>query len=263
MDAAQRTIEQSQPTLTFLYHELRPQRTRYTYAIERSEFAQQLDLFAEARQLPGPRLRPEISFDDGHSSNYEHALPLLLERGLVAHFFITVGWTAQRPGYMGWAELRALQNDGQRIGAHGWTHTLLTRCSDAELQKELGDARHALEDKLGIAVTTMSLPGGRYNRRVLAACRAAGYSQVFTSIPRAEAAPGGWLAGRVNMRSGASLRAICALLQPRSAALAKLRREYRIKQAAQTILGDSLYMNLWSRLNRREQDEQHGLITAP
>ena len=32
----------------------------------------------------------------------------------------------------------------------------------------------------------MSLPGGRYNRHVLTACQQAGYTQIFTSIPRAE-----------------------------------------------------------------------------
>ena len=35
----------------------------------------------------------------------------------------------------------------------------------------------------------MSLPGGRYNRHVLTACQQAGYTQIFTSIPRAEPNP--------------------------------------------------------------------------
>lgn len=262
MDGAQSSPEPPQPTLTFLYHELCPQKTGYTYAMECGEFARQADLFMEARRSASAP-RPEISFDDGHLSDRDHALPILLKRGLVAHFFITAGWTGQKAGYMGWAEVRELHQAGQRIGAHGWTHTLLTHCSATALQKELGDARHVLEDKLGGAVTTMSLPGGRYNRSVLAACRAAGYRQVFTSIPRAEAAPGGFLVGRVNVRSGESLAAIEALLQPGSATLARLRRDYRVKQAAKTLLGDSLYSKVWSRLNGREQDEQHGLITAP
>src|SRR6185437_12879132 len=124
----------------------------------------------------------------GHLSDYEHALPLLQARNLQARFFITVGWTGQKPGYMGWNELRSLHEAGQQIGAHGWTHTLLTHCSDKELATELGQARLTLEDKLGTAITTMSLPGGRYNRHVLAACEKQGYTQVYTSIPRSEPA---------------------------------------------------------------------------
>ena len=116
-------------------------------------------------------------------------LPILQSRGLTAQFFITVGWTGKKPGYMGWPELRALHESGQMIGAHGWSHTLLTHCSEKDLQTELSSARLTLEDKLGTSITTMSLPGGRYNRRVLAACQEAGYTQIYTSVPRAETLP--------------------------------------------------------------------------
>ena len=110
---------------------------------------------------------PEVTFDDGHISNFEFALPILQSRAIRAWFFITVGWTGRRPGYMGWNELRKLHQAGHVIGAHGWTHTLLTHCSARRLHSELVDARLTLEDKLGASVTSMSLPGGRYNRHVL------------------------------------------------------------------------------------------------
>src|SRR6185437_14596919 len=111
---------------------------------------------------------------------------LLQARDMKAHFFITVGWTGRKAGYMNWNELRALHEAGQLIGAHGWTHTLLTHCSEKDLQVELVNARTALEDGLGSSITTMSLPGGRYNRKVLAACEQAGYTEIYTSIPRSE-----------------------------------------------------------------------------
>jgi peptidoglycan/xylan/chitin deacetylase (PgdA/CDA1 family) len=249
------------PTLTFLYHELRKQKSKYSYVLDCKAFEEQIALFAECRQAAPRCFWPEISFDDGHRSDYEYALPVLAARGMVAQFFITVGWTGRKPSYMGWREVRALHAAGQRVGAHGWTHTLLTHCSGTELNKELGGARQALEDKLGCPVTSMSLPGGRYNRRVLAACEAAGYSQVFTSIPRAESVAHGLLIGRLNILSGMSLPAIQQLLQPESTALAKLYRRYHLKEAAKSLLGDTLYARLWTLLSGQEPDA--GPITVP
>ena len=181
-------------------------------------------------------------------------MPILQSQNLKAHFFITVGWTGHKRGYMGWSELRVLHQAGQAIGAHGWTHTLLTHCNDRDLQTELTGARLALEDGLGTSITTMSLPGGRYNRRVLTACEAAGYKMIFTSIPRAESTPLGPLIGRLNIRGDMELEWISNLFQPDSNILSGLERQYRLKTAAKAMLGDRLYERLWARLNRKESE---------
>lgn len=244
--------------LHFLYHELRPGGSRYSYVVEKDEFDRQMELFSRLRKLESRGLWPEVTFDDGHNSNYEHALPILQSRGLIARFFITAGWTGKRPGYMGWRELRALRESGQMIGAHGWSHTLLTHCGQGEFDKELRGARLTLEDKLGTQVTTMSLPGGRYNRRVLAACREAGYTQIYTSVPSAERTSKGFMVGRLNVRGDTSLEWIRNVLQPGSRALRSLERQYAIKEAAKRLLGDGLYEKLWTLLNRKEPDSDAG-----
>ncbi|HEY6376677.1 MAG TPA: polysaccharide deacetylase family protein [Edaphobacter sp.] len=225
-------------------------------------FEQHMDLFVQTRETADLGLCPEITFDDGHISNFEFALPILQSRGLKAHFFITVGWTGKRAGYMGWPELRALHQGGQLIGAHGWTHTLLTHCSAKELQTELGNARLTLEDKLGTSITTMSLPGGRYNRRVITACQEAGYTEIYTSIPRAETAPLGPMIGRLNIRGNMELEFIAKVLRPGSHVLANLERQYQIKATAKTLLGDRLYEKLWALLNRKEHDTDGDWATA-
>jgi peptidoglycan/xylan/chitin deacetylase (PgdA/CDA1 family) len=159
---------------------------------------------------------------------------------------------------MGWQELRALHQAGHAIGAHGWTHTLLTHCNEKELHRELVDARLTLEDKLGASITTMSLPGGRYNHRVLSACQEAGYTQVYTSEPKAESLPLGATVGRLNIRGDMQPEWIANLFQPDSSVLAGLDRQYRIKATAKTLLGDRLYEKLWAVLNRKEPDRNDG-----
>ena len=247
--------------LYLLYHELRSSSSKYSYAIEACEFEKHLDFFVQAREATAFELRPEITFDDGHISNFEHALPILQSRGIKAHFFITAGWTGNRVGYMDWPELRALQRSGQLIGAHGWTHTLLTHCGAKDLQKELNGARLVLEDKLGTSITTMSLPGGRYNRRVIAACQESGYTEIYTSIPRAETMPLSSMIGRLNIRGSMNLDYIAKVLRPDSNVLSSLERQYQIKVTAQALLGDRLYEKVWALLNKKEPDSD-GWATA-
>jgi peptidoglycan/xylan/chitin deacetylase (PgdA/CDA1 family) len=238
--------------LHLLYHEVRAGGSRYSYVTDAAMFEKHVDLYVRLRSSESGGLWPELTFDDGHISNLEVAAPILKSRGLSARFFITVGWTGTRPGYMGWPELRALQDAGQSIGAHGWSHKLLTHCDDRELQTELSDSRLALEDKLGTSITTMSLPGGRFNRRVLNACAKAGYTNVYTSIPRAESLPLGSTVGRFNILGDMQPEWLAQLLQPGSGVLAKLQRQYRMKEAAKSLLGDRLYEKLWALRNRQE-----------
>jgi peptidoglycan/xylan/chitin deacetylase (PgdA/CDA1 family) len=255
-------VTQPPSRLYLLYHELRPRRSDYSYVVETGEFEKQVDLFLKLREKGGPELWPEVTFDDGHISNFEFALPILQSRAIRAWFFITVGWTGRRPGYMGWNELRKLHQAGQVIGAHGWTHTLLTHCSARGLHSELVDARLTLEDKLGAPVTSMSLPGGRYNRHVLTACQQAGYTQIFTSIPRAEPNPTSQTIGRLNVRGDMTLEWIAKLLEPGNHVLYGLERQYRMKATAKSLLGDRLYEKLWAIFNRKEPNTDTGEAAA-
>jgi peptidoglycan/xylan/chitin deacetylase (PgdA/CDA1 family) len=241
-------------SLTFLYHELRQEKSDYSYALEAGAFEQHVALFGQLRREIRPGgVWPEVSFDDGHISNHELAAPALEGSGIVARFFITAGWTGQRAGYMGWRELRELQAAGHQIGAHGWTHTLLTHCSEKRLKEELARPRRELEDGLGVAVTSLSLPGGRGNRRVLAACRAAGYTQVFSSFPRAETIPAGWVMGRLNVRGDAGVPWLRKVLAEDGRALGRLAWQHRMKAAAKAVLGDRLYGRVWAAANRLEE----------
>jgi hypothetical protein len=108
----------------------------------------------------------------------------------------------------------------------------------------------------------MSLPGGRYNRRVLTACREAGYTQIFTSIPKAELDPAAQTIGRLNVRGDMTLEWIARLFQPGSNVLSGLERQYQMKATAKSVLGDRLYEKLWAIFNRKEPDNDAGEATA-
>jgi peptidoglycan/xylan/chitin deacetylase (PgdA/CDA1 family) len=251
-------LDRPRHCLHLLYHELRKESSRYSYVTDVAEFEKHADLFAQIQAGGTSYVRPEITFDDGHISNYEFAFPVLQSRGLTAHFFITAGWTGQRQEYMGWTELRSLHDAGQMIGAHGWTHTLLTHCNDMQLKQELEGARLSLEDHLGAAISTMSLPGGRSNQHVLAACFAAGYKQIYTSIPRVETLPLGTIVGRFNILQGMDTHGLSSLLERDGKALARSERSYRVKEAAKALLGDRIYERIWAALNHQDAQSNGG-----
>src|SRR5262245_56542395 len=62
-----------------------------------------------------------LTFDDGHVSNYELALPVLLECQLKATFFVTAGFIGTGVT-MNWEQIRALHTAGMEIGSHTLTH---------------------------------------------------------------------------------------------------------------------------------------------
>lgn len=248
--------------LYLLYHEVRAEPAAYSYVIGSTPFQQHLDLYSQLLDSDSPLL-PAITFDDGHVSNLTFAAPLLAARNLKAHFFITAGWTAHRSGYMDWQQLRELHHMGHTIGAHGWSHKLLTHCSPPELEKELTHARLTLEDQLSTSITTMSLPGGRSNRRVFAACAAAGYTRVYTSLPRQEPLSPGRTIGRLNIRGNAHPEWVAKLFNPSSPVLASVMRAARMKAAVQTLLGDNLYARIWAFANRSEPDGDSASDPSP
>jgi len=164
------------------YHEISDGPTQDVYQITPQRFL--AHVAAATQTARRHRVELEFTFDDGHVSHVSNAAPLLESVGLRGIFFIPAaniggGSTAS------WPELRALQAKGHGIGSHGNSHILLTGCSDRELREELTRSRLTLEDKLGVPVLTISLPGGRWNARVAGACREAGYQQMYTSQPGA------------------------------------------------------------------------------
>lgn len=121
-----------------------------------------------------------ITFDDGNVSDYQIALPALLDRGMEATFFVLAG-RIDGGGSLSTTQIRALSAAGMAIGSHGIAHVDWTRLGAAELDHELRHSKATLERVLGAEVDSVSIPFGRYNARVLRAIRQAGYRRAFSS----------------------------------------------------------------------------------
>lgn len=152
-----------------------------------------------------------VSFDDGNRSDADIALTALRERDLTATFFALAG-RLDDPASLSARDLRELTGAGMRIGSHGWDHIPWRGLTDASARRELIDARAALAEASGTAITEAALPLGRYGRSTLERLRAASYQAVYTS-DRFPAHDGAWLRARYSVTAddtAASVRRLIA-----------------------------------------------------
>lgn len=244
------------------YHEITETEPGYLYGTSTRQLREHLRCVQRIATINRSETN-SITFDDGHVSQYDHAFSVLQELSMKATFFVTAGWTGKRPGYMTWKQLGELARYGHEVQSHGWSHTLLTQCSARELQIELLRSRGDLEDQLGTKVNAISLPGGRWNSRVLEACRESGYEQVFTSDPWmvSEDVRGLQIAGRWMVTRNMSAQRIDFLLKGKGAALYLLRARHFAKETAKLMLGDSAYRSLWRMLANKDKSQEDAGIT--
>lgn len=126
--------------------------------------------------------RPVFTFDDGGVSAME-AAAILEQRGFLGHFFITTNYVGTR-GFLDARQLRELRARGHVVGSHSCSHPLrMARCPWPQLVAEWTQSRRALEDILGCAVRTASVPGGDFAAPVADAAARAGITTLFTSEP--------------------------------------------------------------------------------
>ncbi len=69
-----------------------------------------------------------LTFDDGHSSDWDFAFPILHEMGAKATFFVVTDWIG-KPGFLSVEQIRELRKNGMQIGSHSCSHPNLLELS--------------------------------------------------------------------------------------------------------------------------------------
>lgn len=131
-----------------------------------------------------------ITFDDGYADNLA-ACEALQKRGMRATCFVVSGSIGREPAWpadgrpagrlLNAAELRAMQTAGMEIGSHTVNHVRLTEVDEARLRAELVDAKAAIEDTLGNAISSFAYPYGAWDERCATAVQEAGYRAACTT----------------------------------------------------------------------------------
>ncbi len=131
-----------------------------------------------------------LTFDDGYTSFYDNAYPVLRHVGFTATVFVVTGhmgglndWAPppRRLGVhpmMSWQQAAALQAVGIEIGAHTHTHRHLSHLSVAEVKREIVRSQREIATHLGKPAACFAYPFGAVGaaslevitRHFLAAC---------------------------------------------------------------------------------------------
>ena len=165
-----------------------------------------------------------ITFDDGHASDVA-AAERLRQEGLRAIFYLT--WShLDSAGYLAKGQVAQLLRLGMTIGSHGLNHVSFSDLDDKSLGRELLESKARLEELGGLPVTSFGCPLGAYDRRVLAAAFAAGYTTVMTSDFRRAAINGRRVFPRIPILNDTRLADFHALLH--AGALGTARRRVAI-----------------------------------
>jgi len=136
-------------------------------------FSDVADYLEQGRELP--TLPVIISFDDGWVTQYENALPFLMQYHFPATFFVVSDYVGHR-NFISWPQLQTLLTEGMKIGSHTRSHPRLTKIADpARLWDQIYNSKMMLESQLEVPVTEFAYPYGSYNTAAVDMVKAAGY----------------------------------------------------------------------------------------
>ncbi|HVQ43985.1 MAG TPA: polysaccharide deacetylase family protein [Candidatus Saccharimonadia bacterium] len=125
---------------------------------------------ATAPPLAEPLL--SLTFDDGWSSIYANALPLMTRYGMVSTQYLVSGYLGAPKSYMSPGQIYKFLDQGHEIASHTIDHPDLTTLGDKELKRQLQTSRQGLS-KCYAPTTDFAAPYGANNGHTLIAEKAA------------------------------------------------------------------------------------------
>jgi peptidoglycan/xylan/chitin deacetylase (PgdA/CDA1 family) len=129
---------------------------------------------------PIPHRPVVISFDDGYRSQFAHAFPVLEAHHWPGVLNMEVNFLRPATGLRPW-RIRVLLAAGWELDAHTLTHPDLTTLDDAALRREVARSRAVLRRLFHVPVNFFCYPAGRYDAKVIAEVRRAGFLGATTT----------------------------------------------------------------------------------
>ncbi|KXS12978.1 carbohydrate esterase family 4 protein [Gonapodya prolifera JEL478] len=133
-----------------------------------------------------------LTFDDGPNYNTQAIKDILINRGVVATFFLN----GQNYDYIGnYPDLiRDSVNRGFQIGMHGWSHCDLTNSGNCPYSREIDQLMATIRGIIGKAPTYFRFPYGSFNQDSLNYIASKGLRAVQWNLDTTDASnPGGAL----------------------------------------------------------------------
>jgi peptidoglycan/xylan/chitin deacetylase (PgdA/CDA1 family) len=126
-----------------------------------------------------------ITIDDGYSSGYTVAWPILKEFGYPFTMFIYTNYIGVGGKSLTWSQLEELRDSGADIESHTISHRDLRHAPRGQdygvwLHNEVFGSKEILEQHLGIKIVAFAFPYGTHSEVVRKTASDAGYEAQFT-----------------------------------------------------------------------------------
>jgi peptidoglycan/xylan/chitin deacetylase (PgdA/CDA1 family) len=161
-------------------------------------FAQHLDYMREAGYTtismdelvlaltvgtPLPERPIVLTFDDGYRDAYEHAYPLLQERGYTGTVFLVTSFIDQQnPNYVTWEQVAEMSAGGMSMESHGYTHDEMEGRDREYLIWQMLGSKEAIEARTGETVRFFCYPSGYYDEHAMQVLQELGYWAATTIV---------------------------------------------------------------------------------
>jgi len=224
------------------------------YKLRRSQFERHLAVIGAVAAKPPARAHDLfdlhrrdawlLTFDDGGASAATVS-ELLAPRGWPAHFFVTTDRVGES-GFLDADGIRKLHALGHVVGSHSCSHPeRMSHCTPAELDREWRESVAVLSGIVGEPVTTASVPGGHYARKVAVAAAAAGIRVLFTSEPdvRPHRVDGCLVVGRMAITVKTRPERVAELVVGQRLPLGRARAAWGVRKIAKSV-GGPVYIRI-------------------
>jgi len=102
-----------------------------------------------------------ITFDDGHSDNYQNAYPLLKKHSFPATIFLISDLINDKGGkYLSQSQIDEMKSNKISFGSHTISHRVLAGLGKEEVLREIRDSKDILESQLGNKINSFAYPVG-------------------------------------------------------------------------------------------------------
>jgi hypothetical protein len=118
-----------------------------------------------------------LSFDDGYRPQFTFALPELRRHGWPGVLNLKA-----ESSDLYTSNVEAMIDAGWELAAHTIHHLDLTSLDAAQLREEVAGSRAILRREYGVPVANFCYPAGRYDKKAIAAVKAAGYAGATTEV---------------------------------------------------------------------------------
>jgi peptidoglycan/xylan/chitin deacetylase (PgdA/CDA1 family) len=152
-----------------------------------------------------------LSFDDGYRGDYTAAMPILARYRWAGVLNLAVH---NEDGALWPWQIRQLVSHGWEIDAHTINHVDLTTLGSAALRHEVLGSRQVIRRQFHVPVKFFCYPSGRFDDKVIAAVRAAGFLGATTvNYGSAKPSDGWYTLDRVRIDGSDGLRGFASKLR--------------------------------------------------